>query len=291
MNELIVVPIPPAASSESTEQKPDEQPAPPSKPSPWRRYGVAACALALTLSAGWAAGTKIQSRRAAEAQGGEARALQKLAASNETERNDIRVLREELRALQAKLDSVNRRRGAEEAEALEARISSLDRKTDANHAEAAQLAAKLEKHEKSIERIEAAASDTSPVASIANNDAKPAAKAEAKASVSATGGSNAKPADAKPADLKPTDAKPPLSNFVVRGVDNGVALVQGPGGMYEVSSGERLPGAGKVLAIEKIGRKWVVVTDRGRIDGQASSPRPRYSQRRDPGDYYPDDRF
>lgn len=286
MNELIVVPIPPAASSESTEQKPDEQPAPPSKPSPWRRYGVAACALALTLSAAWAAGTQIQSRQAAEAQGGEARALQKLAASNETERNDIRVLREELRALQARLDTVNRRRGAEEAEALEARISSLDRKVDANHADAAQLAAKLEKHEKSIERIEAAASDKSRVASIANNDAKPAAKAEAKAPVPATGGSNAKPADLKPADLKP-----PLSNFVLREVDNGVALVQGSGGLYEVSPGERLPGAGKVLAIEKIGRKWVVVTDRGRIDGQASSPRPRYSQRRDHGDYYPDDRF
>ena len=79
---------------------------------------------------------------------------------------------------------------------------------------------------------------------------------------------------------------------MVREVQDGIALVQGrAGGLYEVGPGDRLPGAGRVLAVEKIGQKWVVVTESGRIDGQAPALQPRYSQRRDPGDYYFGQRF
>ena len=207
MNELVVVPDPRAASDGSTEQIPDEQANFSFKPQSWRRYGITACGLALTLAAGWAIGAKVQSHQLAKAQR-EAKAAQKLAASNETERNDIRVLREEVRALQAKLDTANRRRGAEEAGALEAKISSLDKKIEANRADAsnaaARLAAKLEKHEKWIERLELATSDKSPVSSIANNDARP--KAEAKPLTSARSDQNAKLAD----------PKPPISGYALR---------------------------------------------------------------------------
>ena len=212
MNELVVVPDPPAANDGPTEQIPDEQAKFSFKPRSWRRYGITACALALTLAAGWAIGAKVQSHQLAKAQR-EAKTAQRLAASSEADRNDIRVLREEMRALQARLDTANRRRSAEEAGALEAKISSLDKKIKANRADAsnaaAQLAAKLEKHEKWIERLEVATSDKSPVSSIANNDAKP--KAEAKPLASARSDQNAKLAN----------PKPPISGFALRALKIG----------------------------------------------------------------------
>jgi hypothetical protein len=284
LNELIVRPEPPAAGDESTEQIPGEQTKSLFKPQSWHRYGVAACALALALAAGWAIEAKIYSHQLAQAQR-EAKTARRLAASNEAERNDVRVLREEVRALQAKLDTATRRRGAGEAGALEAMISSLDKKIEANRAVAGnaaeQLAATLEKHEKRIERMEVATSDKSPVSSTGNSDAKPIPKALSKPLAATTSDQNAKVAD----------PKPPISGYALREVYDGLALVEAHGSLREVGPGDRLPRAGKVLAIKKIGRKWVVVTDEGRIEGQSFSPHSRYSPRRDPAEFEIDERF
>lgn len=322
MNELIVVPNPPAANVGPTGPGPDEQEKSRLKRELWRRFGVGACALALTLGAGWAVGAKFQSHPLAVSRG-EATVAPKLAAADEAERGDIRALREEIRALQAKLDSLDKRSDAAERGALEAKLNSLDRKIEANHVDAAnaaaQIATRLEKNDKSMERLEAAISANSsvraaandeakagvkpaakvaapapaatvspkpPVPATANNEArgsvKPAAKVAAPAAAATTGGATAKAADA---------AKP-IGDYSVREVQDGVALVQGRGGgLYEVGPGDRLPGVGRVLGVEKIGRKWVVVTEGGRIDGQAPALQPRYTEWRGPGEYYYDGRF
>ena len=320
MNELIVLPNPPETKVGPTGPGPDKQEKSRLKRQSWRRLGLAACALALTLGTGWAVGTKFQSREAADSRG-DTNAARKLAA-DEAERGDIRALREEIRALQAKLDSLDKRSDAPERGTLEAKLNSLDRKIEANHVDAAnvavQIAARLEKNDKSMERLEAAISAKPPAP--ANNDAnggvKPAAKVAAPAAPAAT--ISAKPPapatasnDAKasvkqaakvlppaPAAIaggayaKTADAARPIGDYTVREVQDGIALVQGrAGGLYEVGPGDRLPGAGRVLAVEKIGQKWVVVTESGRIDGQAPAFQPRYSQRRDPNDYYFDQRF
>jgi hypothetical protein len=288
MNELIVLPNPPDTKVGPTGPGPDEQEKSRLKRQSWRRLGLAACALALTLGTGWAVGTKFQSREAADSRG-DANAARKLAA-DEAERGDIRALREEIRALQAKLDSLDKRSDAPERGTLEAKLNSLDRKIEANHVDAAnvavQIAARLEKNDKSMERLEAAISANSSVPATANDDAKgsvkPAAKVAAPAPAATAGGAYAKTAD----------AARPIGDYTVREVQDGIALVQGrAGGLYEVGPGDRLPGAGRVLAVEKIGQKWVVVTESGRIDGQAPALQPRYSQRRDPNDYYYDGRF
>ena len=321
MNELIVLPNPPATKVGPTGPGPDEQEKSRLKRQSWRRLGLAACALALTLGTGWAVGTKFQSREAADSRG-DANAARKLAA-DEAERGDIRALREEIRALQAKLDSLDKRSDASERGTLEAKLNSLDRKIEANHVDAAnvavQIAARLEKNDKSMERLEAAISANSSVPATANDDAKgsikpaakvaapaPAAAISAKSPVPSTASNDAK-ASVKPvakvlppapaaiaggANVKAADAARPIDDYTVREVQDGIALVQGrAGGLYEVGPGDRLPGAGKVLGVEKIGRKWVVVTESGRIDGQAPALQPRYSQRRDPNDYYFDQRF
>ncbi len=255
------------------------------------RLGLAACALALTLGTGWAVGTKFQSREAADSRG-DATAAPKLAAADEAERGDIRALREEIRALQAKLDSVDKRSDGAERGTLEAKLNSLDRKIEANHADAAnvaaQIEAKLEKNDKSMGRLEAAISAKSLAPSTAGNDAKASVKPVARVAPPAP----ASAATANGANAKAADAAKPIGDYTVREVQDGIALVQGrAGGLYEVGPGDRLPGVGRVLGVEKIGQKWVVVTESGRIDGQAPALQPRYSQRRDPGDYYFGQRF
>lgn len=322
MNELIVLPNPPATDVGPTGPGPDEPEKSRLKREFWRRLGVGACALALTLGAGWAVGSKFQSHRLADARG-DAAGAPKLAAADEAQRGDIRALREEIRALQAKLDSLDKRSDAADRGALEAKLNSLDRKIEANHVDAAnaaaQIAARLEKNDKSMERLEAAISANSSTPATAGADARgsvnPAAKAaapapaaaiSAKPPVPATAGNDAKgslkpaakvavpapAATAGGANAKAADAAKPIGDYTLREIQDGIALVQGRGGaLYEVGPGDRLPGAGKVLAVEKIGRKWVVVTEGGRIDGHAPALEPRYSEWRGPGEYYYDGRF
>ena len=230
MNELIVLPNPPDTNVGPTGPGPDEQEKSRLKRESWRRLGLAACALALTLGTGWAVGTKFQSREAADSRG-DANAARKLAA-DEAERGDIRALREEIRALQAKLDSLDKRSDAPERGTLEAKLNSLDRKIEANHVDAAnvavQIAARLEKNDKSMERLEAAISANSAVPATANDDAKggvkpapkvaaptPAAAISAKSPVPSTASNDAKgsvkPAAkvAAPAPAAPAAARRP----------------------------------------------------------------------------------
>jgi TolA-binding protein len=314
MNELIVLPNPPDTNVGPTKPGPDAPEKARLKRQSWRRFGAAACALALTLGTGWAVGNKFQPREAADSRG-DTNAARKLADANEAERGDIRALREEIRALQAKLDSLGKRSDAPETGTLEAQLNSLDRKIEANHADAAnvaaQIEARLEKNDKSMGRLEAAISANSSLPAAANKPpakiaapAAPAATISVKPPAPATASNDAKGSVKPAARVAPpaataggaygrtVDAAKPIGDYSVREVQDGIALVQGrAGGLYEVGPGDRLPGVGKVLGVERIGQKWVVVTESGRIDGQAPAPQPRYSQRRDPGGYYFDERF
>lgn len=57
--------------------------------------------------------------------------------------------------------------------------------------------------------------------------------------------------------------------WVLRSVSDGVALVEGAIGVYEVEPGDILPGVGKVRSIERRAGQWVVVTSAGYIDRKA----------------------
>jgi hypothetical protein len=58
----------------------------------------------------------------------------------------------------------------------------------------------------------------------------------------------------------------PENGYVLRDVYRGVAVVEGRRGLVEVAPGDTLPGAGRVRAIERRNRQWVVVTTSGVID-------------------------
>jgi hypothetical protein len=57
-----------------------------------------------------------------------------------------------------------------------------------------------------------------------------------------------------------------ITNWVVRGVYDGVALVENARGSMEVALGDEIPGAGTVKAIERRGGGWIVITSRGLVD-------------------------
>jgi hypothetical protein len=86
------------------------------------------------------------------------------------------------------------------------------------------------------------------------------------------------------AQLAVGPAKPPLenakghpqliTNWVVRDVYDGVALVESPLGVIEVAPGETIPGAGRVRSIERRGAGWIVITSRGLVDSAPASFRP-----------------
>ncbi|HTJ02077.1 MAG TPA: hypothetical protein VL492_04745 [Methylovirgula sp.] len=56
-----------------------------------------------------------------------------------------------------------------------------------------------------------------------------------------------------------------LSDFTLRGVAGNVAMIETPDGMYRLEVGSELPGGGKILSIEWISGRFVVVTTRGII--------------------------
>ena len=70
------------------------------------------------------------------------------------------------------------------------------------------------------------------------------------------------------AEAKP-EPKPAIEGWVLREVYDGVALIEGRNKrLLEVAPGQSLTGIGRVEAIEKRGRSWVVVTNRGIITSQ-----------------------
>ena len=58
-----------------------------------------------------------------------------------------------------------------------------------------------------------------------------------------------------------------LRGYWVVEVQDGFAIVDGRDGPRQVAAGDFLPGAGRVLRIERRGRDWVVVTSSGVIAG------------------------
>ncbi|HET6375666.1 MAG TPA: hypothetical protein VFF88_06425, partial [Methylocella sp.] len=57
-----------------------------------------------------------------------------------------------------------------------------------------------------------------------------------------------------------------ITNWIVREVYDGTALVESPRGAIEVAPGEMIPGAGRVKSIERRGSGWIVITSEGIVD-------------------------
>ena len=128
----------------------------------------------------------------------------------------------------------------------------------------AEPAAKLAKLSEAVEKLRAA----SPVApAVAAPVASVPAAAAPIAAKEATGSIAPAPAaaDAPKVELA---RLPTVEGWVLRGVFNGVALIEGRRGIYEVYAGDPVPGAGRVDAIRRQDGRWVVITSKGLIVGR-----------------------
>jgi hypothetical protein len=119
----------------------------------------------------------------------------------------------------------------------------------------AEPAAKLAKLSEAVDKLRAAP----PVVPVSVAAAQVAAK-EATGSIAAP----------VPADTPKVEVArlPTVEGWVLRGVANGVALIEGRRGIYEVYAGDPVPGAGRVDAIRRQDGRWVVVTSKGLIVGR-----------------------
>ena len=70
----------------------------------------------------------------------------------------------------------------------------------------------------------------------------------------------------------PTNPGPLLRDYSVENVRDGVAVVDSRYGPQEVAPGDLIPGAGRVLRIEKRGGDWFVLTSRGVIASGPAAP-------------------
>ncbi len=137
-------------------------------------------------------------------------------------------------------------------------------------AERAQLepAAKLAKLGEAVEKLRATPL-VAPATVVAPSAAAVPVAAAARAANEATA-SIAPPAAAAPADQPKLEVArlPTVEGWMLRGVANGVALIEGRRGIFEVYAGDMVPGAGRVDAIRRQDGRWVVVTSKGLIVGR-----------------------
>ena len=128
-------------------------------------------------------------------------------------------------------------------------------KTQRDPARVTAVMERLDKIEKGIQTASAPTPPPKPVA---------AAPAVAPAEVATTGSITEVRPPAKTAEAD--HRKVQVDGFVLRDIEDGLALIEARNGrFFEVSPGMTLPGLGKVEAIERRGRQWVVVTPKGYI--------------------------
>jgi hypothetical protein len=190
-----------------------------------------------------------------------------LVIGTEQRQADIARLSDELRKMKAGLDglrtSVEATRNGDDLKALRTTVAGLKDELARTKQESASAltkvtgqldrigdgSAKLAQIAERLDRIEKQTADQTVTGSI-----KPAAPVP-----------TARPAPAK-VEAK---AQPKIvPGWSVREVYDGAALLEGHGGLFEVSPGANVPGLGRVQSIERRSGGWVVVTAAGLVQSQ-----------------------
>jgi hypothetical protein len=241
----------------------------------WLRYGSRAALILILCGSAFAAGGHFLGSTPL------AGAANSMGASWWGAKNDsdadaraIAALGSEVKSLQARIDSL--RADSDEIGALKSSVdglkASFTAEKGAASASIAQLSTKLDQIERadprltqaSLERSERAES-TDPKAIQATLDkAARGDRGEPITTASIPPGAEPQNAMTEGRPLGEPHRPPPLlTNWVVRDVYDGIALVEGPEGALEVMPGDTIPGAGTVKSIERRGGGWIVLTSRG----------------------------
>jgi hypothetical protein len=247
-------------------------------PQPWAMPAGVAAIVVAAGALGYAGG--IGSGQRADAEIIAASRWAEAAAGIRESREDTARLAAEMRFMRTALDGLRAERGRSDINGKQAQLSDkVERYTAESTAKFAKLAEALDRIEKTqrdparlgavverLERIEKQV-QTAAVTPPAAAAPKPVAAVmpPAPAQDVAQTGSLAEPRPpARPAEVDPRKVQ--VEGYTVRDVEDGFALVEGRNGrFFEVTQGTNLPGLGKVEAIERRGRQWVVVTPKGYV--------------------------
>ena len=245
----------------------------------FRNIALAGACLIAAAALGWGAGARlggVETRNVETAD--QPDVAQLLWQSEASQRQETRQLADEVRALKASLGglqaSLDRVRPTEDAKSLKASVEALKQGLDAAKSDTsgtlAQLAGKLDRADQVtaqklaqiVERLDRLERKTNSTPLGANAPQPPARPSAAQPAPQNLG----MPPQAKVTEANSQSSqKPPIQGWVLRDVYDGIALVEGRGGYREVAVGEAIPGVGRVEAIERHGRHWVVVTSQGVI--------------------------
>jgi len=198
-----------------------------------------------------------------------------VAAQDSAERGEMlhtaQKMAEDIRSLKANVEVLRAMQSqtAKDAAGLESLRSRLDAVKSETGASIAELAGKVERMQREpeakvsqiIERLDRMEHQIG--APLAAGSAGAAAT-----QATAVSGKQLRVAQAKPPLDTPSGERNPqlITNWVVRDVYDGVALVESPRGSIEVMPGETIPGAGTVKSIERRGAGWIVITSRGVVN-------------------------
>lgn len=175
---------------------------------------------------------------------------------------DVKALKISVEALKASVDQ-SRSEMAQKQGQITERLDRSDRNPQEASARIARLAEQLD-------RIEAAGKAPSPKLDAIGERLDRLERQIATALTSAAASPTAPAAPAAPTQTGSLEAKPakdqPVEGWVLHEVYGGVALIEGSNRrLFEVGPGGNVPGIGRVEAIERRGKQWVVVTAKGVI--------------------------
>jgi hypothetical protein len=126
---------------------------------------------------------------------------------------------------------------------------------------------KLEQMNERLDRLErSAAVALMPTQALALTGSQTPAPKQATGVVQASAPSPATSPSEKPPQAPAATKKIP--EWVVREVVNGQAILQGPRGLIGVSTGDLVPGVGRVQSIVRQGGRWIVATNKGVISAR-----------------------
>jgi hypothetical protein len=173
----------------------------------------------------------------------------------------VESLRDTLNRIVASLES-NQRQLEAEFEALRARSDRGDRN---DPAATGQVITRLQELNERLDRIERSAAVAAlskvPQPAVPNNSTP-------STTTTAPAPDPAAAAAPKSGDKSPNAETNKISNWIVREVMNGTAILQGPRGVIGVSTGDLIPGVGRVQSIAKKGGRWIVATNKGVISAR-----------------------
>jgi hypothetical protein len=173
----------------------------------------------------------------------------------------VEGLRDTLNRMVSSLESNQRQLGTE-FEALRARLDRGDRNQPAA---TGPVITKLQELNERLDRIErstaVAALSKVPQPAVANSSMPGTTTAALAPDMAA--------ATAPKSGDKPLTAETKkIPNWIVREVIDGTAILQGPRGVIGVSTGDLVPGVGRVQSIAKKGGRWIVATNKGVISAR-----------------------